>query len=394
MARKKKESVSEIDEIYNDIVDNIGQKVGKKSMTYVKEVEDWVPTGIKALDKSFGRGFPCGAITEIFGDFKTGKTFLATYALKATTSQGGISVLFDSEHKYNPKLAKLAGLDPEKIVSIKIQHIEDVIDKMEKVIQAVREKSKDRKLTMVWDSVAATPSKREYETGIKPEMAERARLISQGLRSLTEKISDNNVCVIFINQIRAKLGVMFGQNWETVGGKAIRFAASLRIHMKSSKKIKNSNKKVIGTTVAMEITKNDVGAIPWQQVYFDLYFNKGVDKYAGYIQWLEFNGLLIKTKAKLTEKEKEERKKLTKEEKQILKEEEKAKGKSKARWYFIDDPDKELFSIKETNKIVKKFPVLDGINMIDDEYEKYFEIEDLDNVENKDTIETLNEIEE
>lgn len=380
MVKKISKQVDEIDDVYQDILNSIGNKVGKKCLTYIKEVSGWIPTGIKAIDKSFGRGFPIGVITEIYGDYKTGKTLLATYALKKTIDQGGFSILIDTEHKYNLKLAKLAGLDPEKLVSMKALHIEDVFDKMEKTIQAIREnkKTKNIKFTIVWDSVAATPSKKEYENGLAPEMAERARLISQGLRSLIEKFSDKNICIIFINQVRDKLNVMFGKNYETVGGRAIRFASSLRIHMQGSKKIKSAKnkKKIIGTVVSMEVTKNDVGAIPWQRVSFNLYFNKGVDSYAGYIDWLEFNGLLIKTQAKLTDEEKEIRKKMTKEEKKELKEREKAKGKSKARWYFIDDPEKELFSIKEVNKLIKKFPILEDINMVDDKYEKYFNVVD------------------
>jgi len=389
-----KKSKDNFDNMFNDIVKSLGKKMGKKSVAYVKSITDWIPTNIKAIDKSLGFGFPCGALAEVYGEFKTGKTLLATYILAETIRQGGIAVLIDTEYKYNPKLAKIAGLDPSKIISIKAKYTEDVIIKIGQVIDTIREKQKDKskkqKLTIVWDSVAATPSKKEYKLGVeKAEMAERARINSKGLRILTEKIAENNTCVIFVNQIRSKIGVMFGQNWDTVGGKAIKYHASLRVHMKGAKKIRNKKKKVIGIIGGLEVTKNDTGAIPWQQVSFELYFNKGIKPYSGYIEWLEFNDLVVKVKAKLTDEEKELRKRMSKEEKKKLKEEEKKKGKSRARYYFVDDPNKEQFSIKELDKMLEKFPILDKINLIDDEYEKYF-IYSEDDDENNNLEEKLN----
>jgi len=262
-----------------------------------KELVKWrVSTGIVAFDKAIGGGIPGSKLTELYGDFSTGKSRLALHIIAETQKMGGVGVYIDNERSLEKGLVDLTGVsvDPNKFIypdPDKILSIEDVFDQIQNSIDILRERHKGY-ITIVWDSVAATPGMEDLEKSIGRAEASmrRAKVIGDGLRKIIIEVYTNQIALIFINQIRDKIGVMFGEKTETVGGRALKFAASLRMHMKIHGGIKNeTTREMDGYKAELVVDKNKTGR-PFRKVFFEMYADKPFDPLTGLLDYLVRHG--------------------------------------------------------------------------------------------------------
>ena len=293
MAEERKQPSAEKLKALQLAIDKIDKDFGKGAIMKLGDdrVEDVavIPTGSISLNLALGvGGYPRGRVVEIFGPESSGKTTLAIHAMAEVQRQGGIAAIIDAEHAFDRFYAEKLGVDTDNLLIAQPDSGEQALEIADKLISSAAVD------LIVIDSVAALTPKAE----IDGEMGDnrvglQARLMSQALRKLTATINKTQTTCIFINQLREKIGIMFGNPETTTGGNALKFYASVRLDIRRVSQIKEGEE-VIGNQVRVKVVKNKV-APPFKKAEFDLMFDEGISRSGELVDLGVAKGLLQKS---------------------------------------------------------------------------------------------------
>ena len=254
-------------------------------------VSEWVSSGCSMLDLAISNrpygGFPVGRITEITGLEASGKSLLAAHTLAETQKKGGLAVYIDTESATSSEFLTAIGVDLKTMLYVPLETIEEIFETIETIVEGVRKSDKDRLVTIVVDSIMGASTKIEMSAEYDKDgyATSKSIILSKAMRKVTNWIARERICLIFTNQLRTKLGVSFGDQWTTAGGKAIPFHASVRLRLKNTGMIKakvNGVEQVVGSKTNVQVVKNRMGP-PHRKVDYEIYYDSGIDNYGGWL---------------------------------------------------------------------------------------------------------------
>ena len=254
-------------------------------------VKEWISSGCSMLDLAISNrpygGFPVGRITEVTGLEASGKSLLVSHTLAETQKKGGLGVYIDTEAATSTEFLQAIGVDLKKLLYIPLETIEEIFETIETIVEGVRKSDKDRLVTIVVDSVMGASTKQEMSAEYDKDgyATSKSIILSKAMRKVTNWIARERICLIFTNQLRTKMGVTFGDQWTTAGGKAIPFHASVRLRLKNTGMIKakvDGVEQVVGSKTDVQVVKNRMGP-PHRKISYDIYYDSGIDNYGGWL---------------------------------------------------------------------------------------------------------------
>lgn len=298
----KSKSKSELsDSLANTLADSINKQFKGQALKTAfflagdndapTHVTEFISSGCSMLDLAISNrpngGFPVGRITEITGLEASGKSLLAAHTLAETQKRGGLAVYIDTEAATSAEFLEAIGADLKTMLYVPLETIEEIFETIETIVDGVRKSDKDRLVTIVVDSIMGASTKIEMAAEYDKDgyATSKSIILSKAMRKVTNWIARERICLIFTNQLRTKLGVSFGDQWTTAGGKAIPFHASVRLRLKNTGQIKakiNGVEQIVGSKTNVQVVKNRIGP-PHRKVDYEIYYDSGIDNYGGWL---------------------------------------------------------------------------------------------------------------
>tara|TARA_B100000073_G_scaffold287625_1_gene249523 strand:- start:5027 stop:6127 length:1101 start_codon:yes stop_codon:yes gene_type:complete len=292
--------MSKKDMLASEIADSLNSKFKGQKVAYFldgsastpTDIDDFISTGSSILDLAISNrpdgGIAVGRITEINGLSSTGKSLLGAHVLAETQKKGGVAVYIDTETSVSREFLEAIGCDVGNLLYLHIETVEEIFQAIEDIILKIRESAKDKHVTILVDSLAAASTKVEMEADYDKDgwATSKAIIISKAMRKITQMIGRNKVTLVFTNQLRQKMGVMFGDPYTTSGGLALPFHSSTRIRLKNMGQIKDKEQNIIGVKCRAQVIKNRIGP-PMRSADYDMYFDRGIDDVGGWLQVLK-----------------------------------------------------------------------------------------------------------
>ena len=298
-------SVAVKDELAQVLADNLNKQFKDTKVAYFldgsnatpTDVKEFISTGSSVLDLAISNrpngGVAVGRITEINGLESSGKSLIGTHILSETQKKGGLAVYIDTETSVSREWLETIGVNVQDLLYLHVETVEDIFQCIENIVTKIRESDRDRLVTILVDSLAGASTKVEMEADFEKDgwATSKAIIVSKAMRKITQMVGRERIALIFTNQLRQKLGVMFGDPWTTSGGKALPFHSSTRIRLKNMGQIKDTGKNVLGMKCRAQIIKNRLGP-PLRHADFNLYFDSGIDDKGSWLQELKDHKLV------------------------------------------------------------------------------------------------------